>query len=176
MKTNIILLLLAAVALSSCSHFYRITTSNSFASDYYVLKVTDSTARVIPWEYRNELTPEVIREYSKVIPINSVTRLTKTPTTMSYIGSVIGGMFIGAGVGAILGYATYNPPPPPSDLYKTFDGLGAFYFTIYCAGFGSIVGSILGYILSPSKGDMLPIHKHLDELRKDVESNVRWTF
>ena len=165
MKTNIILLLLASALLSSCSHFYRITTSNTSASDYRILEAGDSSLRVIPWEYRNEMTPEVIREYSKVIPNDSVTLLTRINTTMSVTTSVFAGMLIGAGMGAAIGYATYTPTICNGSLICIDFGPGGAALGV--AILFAIPSIIIGYYAASHDRDMLPINEHLDELRKE---------
>src|SRR5436853_5492529 len=99
MKTNIILLILASALLSSCGvKYYSIATPTTKSADYHILEVSDSNIRIIPFKYGKELTPEVIREYSRVIPIDSISRLVKITGRGDFI---LGGALGGAAAGAI---------------------------------------------------------------------------
>jgi hypothetical protein len=159
MKTYLILLLFAALLTSCGKDYYNIATKTLPAKDYTIYEVHDSSIVVVPLEFRNELTPEVIREYGKTISYDSLTRLHKIPGATS-IGSAIAlGSLTGIIVGGIIGYASYKPPDCTwfcIDFGPGFDALGG-------AVVGIIPGGILGFLLRPSEEDLLPkIRSHHD--------------
>ena len=165
MKKNIILLFFGATLVSGCgSHYFSIATKNSSASDYRILEASDSNLRIIPWEYRNELTPEVLREYSRLIPFDSLTQLTKIPTFTSDLGYTFAGMTAGAFIGGAIGYVSYTPP----DCRNTFlcIDFGPGFAALVLATLGLIPGGIIGILVRPGDKNMLPVREHLNEIRK----------
>jgi hypothetical protein len=148
MKKNIILLILSSMLLSSCGHYYSIATSQMPAADYAILESGDSSIRILPTAYSFERTPEVIREYSRVIPIDSLTKIIKKSGSTGY---TFAGAFGGIVVGAAVGYLSYRKPTCDFcfDFGPGVDALGG-------ALLGMIPGAVIGYILAPADEDMLP--------------------
>ncbi len=178
MKSNIILLLLAGVLLSSCAHydthFYRITTSDSHTFDYRVLETSDSSVRVIPWEYRDEMTPEVIREYSREIRYDSMTKFTKESTTRSDLSYTLGGFSLGTSLAPLLANAANSAQTSSSNNYADGSGSHAQLLANGITLVAPIIGGIIGYLLSSHEDDMLPARYHHDQPLKDT--NISATF
>ena len=175
MKTNIILLVLVAALLSSCAqydkHFYRITTSNSAAFDYRILETTDSSVRVIPWEYRDEMTPEVIREYSREIPYDSMTRFKKESTALSDINCTLTGFSIGSLVAPLIANQLSSTQTSSSNYYSGGSSSHTETLAIGLTLVAPIIGGIIGYLLSSHEDDMLPARYHHPLKETSVSTN-----
>lgn len=152
---NALFLLLTALFLASCGRdYYSIATKNLAAANYTILNVHDSVIHALPYEYRNETTPEVIREYGRFFSFDSVTRLYKISGGQTKGTSVAAGVLVGAIIGGVIGAASYHRPVCNNTLLCWDFGPG---ISILGGGLlGIIPGGIAGYVFAPNGEDMLP--------------------
>lgn len=159
MKLALLLVLLAL--LSSCaSHSYSIATTGMQTRDYQIVNTCDSGITIVPQEYSNELTPEVIREYGRFASYDSLTLLQKIPTSGAKIGTVAGLTLGGAVIGGVIGLSTSHPV-----TYSKNDYLGLNTFTDFIDGvnrflIGSLIGlctgALVSYFAIPRAENLLP--------------------
>lgn len=162
MKKHALLLVLVALFLTSCGRdYYSIATKNLSAANYTILNVQDSVIHALPYEYRNEPTPEVIREYGRFFSFDSVTRLHKISGGQTIGTTVAAGVLAGAIVGAVIGAASYHRPVCNNTFICLDFGPG---ISILGGGLlGIIPGGIAGYIFAPKGEDLLPMIGHRKE-------------
>ena len=154
---NAFLLLLAALMTGCSTTSYTVGTRSSAPAKYVILSVRDSSLIVLPEEYQYELTPEVLREYGRKIPIDSITLLRKQTSPNALALGVLTGMTIGGATAyQLAGHSVgQNSDPGQRALVGSFIGM--------------IPGAILGLAASKDEKTMMPPQNHLGEIRRDIK-------
>jgi hypothetical protein len=165
MKIKICILLTVAAFLSSCNaHYYSLQTIGAAKStDVRILKVEDSGIVVIPEQYKKELTPEIVREYSRFIPYDSLLHIVRTPTkgarsnTTAIVGGALSGLLFG-----ILDAQSYYANHP--DLYG-----GTALSAITGAIIGGATGFVFNALIHPREEEL--IHTDINILKKKIRKS-----